>query len=218
MSARRRASSRMLSPASTRMRVFPVAMNAAFPELPLASTQNLTIAASLTLQNTPRFGRMRAHWNKTGLTSHVLSPFPVILPHGAVDGLRAALHRLRRLVVSEPFVPAHFFEQFAVALPPDRVELTVVERRLDRAAGRVGMRAVAKAAALCERSNIVEGAVKALLAGPELQLPHPGSVDECSSRGQWQEASRGGGMPAAAVMLPDDRRALPFFAQQRIDD
>jgi hypothetical protein len=41
------------------MRVFSVARNAAFPELPLASTQNLTIPASRipyrpTLQNTPK--------------------------------------------------------------------------------------------------------------------------------------------------------------------
>jgi hypothetical protein len=33
----------MLSPASRRMRVFPAVSSAAFPELPLASTQNLTI-------------------------------------------------------------------------------------------------------------------------------------------------------------------------------
>ena len=37
----------MLSPASIRMRVFSVASRAAFPELPLARTQNLTVAASL---------------------------------------------------------------------------------------------------------------------------------------------------------------------------
>jgi hypothetical protein len=34
----------MLSPASTRIRVFPVDSSAAFPVLPLANTQNLTIA------------------------------------------------------------------------------------------------------------------------------------------------------------------------------
>jgi hypothetical protein len=46
--------SRILSPASTRIRVFPVASSAAFPELPLASTQNLTINALPALnQNTP---------------------------------------------------------------------------------------------------------------------------------------------------------------------
>src|ERR1700730_5397509 len=43
MAARRLRSSRMLRPASTRIRVFSVASRAAFPELPLASTQNLTI-------------------------------------------------------------------------------------------------------------------------------------------------------------------------------
>jgi hypothetical protein len=43
MEARRLLSSRMLRPASTRIRVFSVANSAAFPELPLASTQNFTI-------------------------------------------------------------------------------------------------------------------------------------------------------------------------------
>src|ERR1035441_2307186 len=47
MEASRRPSSLMLSPASIRMRVFSVASRAAFPELPLARTQNLTVAASL---------------------------------------------------------------------------------------------------------------------------------------------------------------------------
>jgi hypothetical protein len=43
----------MLRPASTRMRVLPVDTSAAFPELPLASTQNLTVGlSSPTLQNT----------------------------------------------------------------------------------------------------------------------------------------------------------------------
>jgi hypothetical protein len=46
MDARRLASSFMLRPASTRMRVLSVASSAALPELPLASTQNLTIGAS----------------------------------------------------------------------------------------------------------------------------------------------------------------------------
>jgi hypothetical protein len=36
----------MLRPASSRMRVLSVANRAALPELPLANTQNLTIAAS----------------------------------------------------------------------------------------------------------------------------------------------------------------------------
>ena len=39
-------SSRKLSPASTRMRVRPVATNVAFPELPLASTQTLRMSPS----------------------------------------------------------------------------------------------------------------------------------------------------------------------------
>ena len=43
MEARRLRSSRMLRPASTRIRVFSVARRAALPELPLASTQNFTI-------------------------------------------------------------------------------------------------------------------------------------------------------------------------------
>jgi hypothetical protein len=34
----------MLSPASSRMRVFVVATSVALPELPLASTQNLTVS------------------------------------------------------------------------------------------------------------------------------------------------------------------------------
>jgi hypothetical protein len=34
----------MLSPASIRMRVFSVASSAALPELPLANTQNFTMA------------------------------------------------------------------------------------------------------------------------------------------------------------------------------
>src|ERR1035438_9123537 len=46
MAASRLPSSLMLRPASTRTHVFSVASRAAFPELPLASTQNLTIAAS----------------------------------------------------------------------------------------------------------------------------------------------------------------------------
>src|ERR1035437_9933832 len=46
MAASRLRSSLMLSPASTRIRVFSVASRAAFPELPLASTQNLTVPAS----------------------------------------------------------------------------------------------------------------------------------------------------------------------------
>jgi hypothetical protein len=46
MAASRLRSSFMLSPASTRIRVFSVASRAAFPELPLASTQNLTVPAS----------------------------------------------------------------------------------------------------------------------------------------------------------------------------
>ena len=37
----------MLNPASSRMRVLSVASRAALPELPLASTQNLTVPASL---------------------------------------------------------------------------------------------------------------------------------------------------------------------------
>jgi hypothetical protein len=37
----------MLRPASTRIRVFSVANSAAFPELPLASTQNFTIVLLL---------------------------------------------------------------------------------------------------------------------------------------------------------------------------
>jgi len=40
-------SSRMLRPASTRIRVFSVANRAALPELPLASTQNFTMVFSL---------------------------------------------------------------------------------------------------------------------------------------------------------------------------
>jgi hypothetical protein len=40
-------SSFMLSPASTRMRVFSVARKAALPELPLANTQNLTMTRLL---------------------------------------------------------------------------------------------------------------------------------------------------------------------------
>ena len=47
MAASRLPSSLMLRPASTRMRVFSVASKAALPELPLASTQNLTMPASL---------------------------------------------------------------------------------------------------------------------------------------------------------------------------
>src|SRR5665213_3710335 len=47
ISARRRVNSRTLRPASIRIRVFDVARNAAFPVLPLASTQNLTIQFSL---------------------------------------------------------------------------------------------------------------------------------------------------------------------------
>jgi exosortase len=49
------------------MRVFSVASSAAFPELPLASAQNLTMPASLTLQNTtgsatrPRNPRVRCY-------------------------------------------------------------------------------------------------------------------------------------------------------------
>src|ERR1039458_3020775 len=43
MEARRLRSSRMLRPASMRIRVFSVASSAAFPELPLARTQNFTI-------------------------------------------------------------------------------------------------------------------------------------------------------------------------------
>ena len=47
MAASRLPISRMLSPASSKIRVLSVASRAAFPELPLASTQNLTIRASL---------------------------------------------------------------------------------------------------------------------------------------------------------------------------
>jgi hypothetical protein len=43
----------MLRPASTRIRVFSVAISAAFPELPLASTQNFTIVLLPNIQNTP---------------------------------------------------------------------------------------------------------------------------------------------------------------------
>src|ERR1051326_4065442 len=43
--SRRLRSSRTLKPASTRIRVFSVVRIAAFPELPLAKTQNLTIPA-----------------------------------------------------------------------------------------------------------------------------------------------------------------------------
>src|SRR5450432_4065677 len=54
IAARRRRSSRMLSPASTRIRVFSVASSAAFPELPLANTQNFKIRPPpSTLQHTP---------------------------------------------------------------------------------------------------------------------------------------------------------------------
>src|SRR5664279_352510 len=53
MEARRLRSSRMLRPASTRIRVFSVARSAALPELPLASTQNFTMIFSPNLQNTP---------------------------------------------------------------------------------------------------------------------------------------------------------------------
>src|SRR3954447_4209944 len=54
MEASRLRNSRMLRPASTRIRVFSVARNAAFPELPLASTQNFKIGLPPpTIQNTP---------------------------------------------------------------------------------------------------------------------------------------------------------------------
>src|ERR1019366_9280975 len=53
MEASRLRSSRMLRPASTRIRVFSVARRAALPELPLASTQNFTMVFSPNLQNTP---------------------------------------------------------------------------------------------------------------------------------------------------------------------
>ena len=43
----------MLRPASTRIRVLSVANREAFPELPLASTQNFTIVFSPNLQHTP---------------------------------------------------------------------------------------------------------------------------------------------------------------------
>src|ERR1700683_2531843 len=63
MEASRLPVSRILSPASTRIRVFPVASSAAFPELPLASTQNLTMAPSLTYQNTPNRHKTERAWN-----------------------------------------------------------------------------------------------------------------------------------------------------------
>ena len=50
MQASRLRISRILSPASTTIRVFSVATRAAFPELPLASTQNLTMSFSPELQ------------------------------------------------------------------------------------------------------------------------------------------------------------------------
>jgi hypothetical protein len=39
------------------MRVFSVARRAAFPELPLASTQNFTIVLLPNIQNTPNRGK-----------------------------------------------------------------------------------------------------------------------------------------------------------------
>jgi hypothetical protein len=77
----------MLSPASIRMRVFPVARRAAFPELPLARTQNLTTVYSL--QFTVRSSQPSVSEGKPGRAAIAGGAFP-IMDVGTIGALTAA--------------------------------------------------------------------------------------------------------------------------------
>ena len=91
----------MLSPASSRMRVRPVASKAALPELPLASTQNLTMPVSLPrLFRIPRTGAKQngdqMFWSKSSILAAMdLAQIQQELRNQKLDGWLFFDHHLR---------------------------------------------------------------------------------------------------------------------------
>ena len=73
---------------------------------------------------------------------------------------------------------AGFGAQLAVAFPPLGCDGSVAYRSLHGAAQLAGVAAVAKAAPRGDGADLLEYALNALCAGPELQIAHTGSIDQ----------------------------------------
>src|SRR5689334_13747531 len=84
----------------------------------------------------------------------------------------------RREFVGHELVAAGLPEEFAVARETVGADVAASERGFDGAALLTLMGAIAEPAGGGGPGDLVEGHVDALLAGPQLELAHTGSVDE----------------------------------------
>src|SRR6185312_5065157 len=98
ISAKRRVSSFTLSPASIRTRVFDVERNAAFPALPLASTQNLTITILLKYVLPLKPGQPRTNTDKHRFIGFIcVHRWAINSLHLRFDDVDQFFHRSRAL-------------------------------------------------------------------------------------------------------------------------
>src|SRR5437879_13361352 len=95
-----------------------------------------------------------------------------------MDLLPALFLRLRCMHVRLAHLPGDLGVQLLVAPPPFRIEISIRNRRLNRATVLGAMRAIPETAPLRQDRDIGEGRVQTVRSGPQLQLAHTRRIDE----------------------------------------
>ena len=106
--------------------------------------------------------------------------------------------------------------QLRVALPALPRQRAVGERLADRAAGLLIVGAVGEAAAPRDLLDVAEGLLE--VGVPELQLAHPGRVEDDAAAGQQDQLAVGRRVPARLVVLAHLLRREQLLADERVDD